>query len=111
MMTAYQDRQSAEKLILDHLPDIVTLCNRMFPQLSDAEDAAQEAVVRILHALPTYRGEGPVRHWLLKVALNAARNHRRKLSRKTKRETPLTDQEVSQTVSKSSKAVMTAHAK
>ena len=93
MVNAYQDRAAAETLIVDHLPDIVTLCNRMFSQISDAQDATHEAVVNILDALPSYRGEGPVRHWLLKVALNAARNHRRKLARKRLRETTMTDQE------------------
>jgi len=87
----YQDRESAEKLILDHLPDIVTLCNRTFSQKSDAQDATQEAAIAVLRALPSYRGDGPVRHWLLKVAMNAARTHRRKLARKTRRETVLRD--------------------
>lgn len=91
------DAASAERLILDHLPDIATLCNRMFVQLGDAQDATNEAVLAILRSLPSYRGEGPVRHWVLKVALNAARNHRRKLT--TRRETPLTEQEVPRAMS------------
>ena len=88
-----QTERAAEELILEHLPDIATLCNRMFAQQSDAQDAIQESVVAILRALPSYRGEGPVRHWLLKVALNAARNHRRKSTRKTRRETDLRHEE------------------
>jgi len=70
----------------------VTLCNRMFRRTSDAEDATHEAVVQILRALPSYRGEGPVRHWLLKVALNAARQHRRTLSRTSRREAALPEE-------------------
>jgi RNA polymerase sigma-70 factor (ECF subfamily) len=87
--TRDDDRRTAEELILEHLPDIVTLCNRMFRQRSDAEDAVHEAVLAILHALPGYEARGPVRHWVLKVALNAARQHRRALGRKTRRETAL----------------------
>lgn len=81
--------RDAEELILEHLPDIVTLCNRMFRQRSDAEDATHEAVIAILRALPSYDGRGPVRHWALKVALNAARQHRRGMGRKSRRETVL----------------------
>lgn len=89
-----KEQETAEAMILDHLPDIVTLCNRMFPRHGDAQDAVHEAVVAILRDLPTYRGEGPARHWLLKVALNAARSHRRGTGRRARRETSLGDQEV-----------------
>ena len=48
MATREWDQTAAEALILDHLPDVVTLCNRLFAQQSDADDAAHEAVLAVL---------------------------------------------------------------
>ncbi|MBM3148053.1 MAG: RNA polymerase sigma factor [Actinobacteria bacterium] len=50
----------------------------------EAEDAAQEAFLRMFRALPGYRGECAFATWLFRIAVSAAVDqgrHRRRLSR------------------------------
>src|SRR5215468_9373639 len=42
--------------------------------VADAEDAAQEALMRAWRAWPTLREEGAVRAWLLRITTNVCRN-------------------------------------
>jgi RNA polymerase sigma-70 factor (ECF subfamily) len=44
---------------------------------TDAEDIAQEAVLRAYRALPTYHGRAPFEAWLCRIALNAAHDYHR----------------------------------
>jgi RNA polymerase sigma-70 factor (ECF subfamily) len=44
---------------------------------ADAEDIAQEAVLRAFRALRTYRGNAPFEAWLCRIALNAAHDYHR----------------------------------
>lgn len=44
---------------------------------ADAEDAAQEALVKAWRALGRFRGGEPLQPWLLKIVANEARNRRR----------------------------------
>jgi RNA polymerase sigma-70 factor (ECF subfamily) len=39
---------------------------------ADAEDVSQDAFLRAFHRLPRFRGEGPFRAWLLRIAQNTA---------------------------------------
>ncbi|MFC1586696.1 sigma-70 family RNA polymerase sigma factor [Planctomycetota bacterium] len=85
-MTSSNDPKVVEDLILNNLPAISTLCNRMFRNKEDAEDAAQQAVIKILAELPKYRGEGPIKHWLLKITLNTVLELKRKTKRRLTKE-------------------------
>jgi RNA polymerase sigma-70 factor (ECF subfamily) len=49
---------------------------------ADAEDAAQEAFVAAYRALPSFRTGSPLRPWLLRIVVNAARNRRRASTRR-----------------------------
>jgi RNA polymerase sigma factor (sigma-70 family) len=42
-----------------------------------AADVVQEAFVRAVRQLGTFRGDGPLEAWLWRIVLNTARNHRR----------------------------------
>jgi RNA polymerase sigma-70 factor (ECF subfamily) len=44
---------------------------------ADAEDAAQETIVRAWQAAPTLRDEGALRSWLLQIAVNLCRDWQR----------------------------------
>ncbi|HEX8863848.1 MAG TPA: sigma-70 family RNA polymerase sigma factor [Actinomycetes bacterium] len=44
---------------------------------ADAEDAAQEGLVKAWHALDRFRSDAPFRPWLLAIVANEARNRRR----------------------------------
>jgi RNA polymerase sigma-70 factor (ECF subfamily) len=45
---------------------------------ADAEDVAQEAILKAFRALADYRGEARFQHWLVKIAFNEARMRYRK---------------------------------
>ena len=49
---------------------------------AEAEDAAQEAFVRAYRALDRFRDGEPFRPWVLRIAVNAARNRRRSAGRR-----------------------------
>ncbi len=80
-----------EEMLVRHLQDIVTLCNRMFEKRHDAEDAAQRATLEALRALPSYDPARPFRPWILKVALNAARDAIRTRVRIARKEKEMPD--------------------
>jgi len=49
---------------------------------SDAEDAAQDALVKAWRAFPRFRAGEPLRPWLLRIVANEARNRRRSAGRR-----------------------------
>jgi RNA polymerase sigma factor (sigma-70 family) len=49
---------------------------------ADAEDAAQEGLVKAYRALPRFRRGAPLRPWLLQIVANEARNRRRSSGRR-----------------------------
>jgi RNA polymerase sigma factor (sigma-70 family) len=48
---------------------------------AEAEDATQEACVKAWLALPSFRPASPFRPWLVQIAVNEARNRRRRAGR------------------------------
>ena len=56
-----------------------------------AEDWAQEAWVRVIRALPTFRGESQFSTWVHRIAVNSALHGRRSRERKAGRETVMDD--------------------
>jgi RNA polymerase sigma factor (sigma-70 family) len=64
------DREALEQLLVRHQPWILNIAVRMLWQRADAEDAAQEILIKIVKALPGYRGESKLRTWLYRIAVN-----------------------------------------
>ncbi len=64
------DRQALEPLLVDHQPWIFNIAMRMLWVRADAEDATQDILIKILKALPGYRGESTFRTWLYRIAVN-----------------------------------------
>jgi RNA polymerase sigma-70 factor (ECF subfamily) len=60
---------------------LVTLAHRFCRDHARAEDLAQAALVRAFRRLPQWRGEGPLRSWLLALAVNVFRSELRRLPR------------------------------
>ena len=48
----------------------------------DADDAAQEGMMKAYAALPRFRADAPFRPWLLTIVANEARNRRRSANRR-----------------------------
>jgi len=66
------DRQAFAELVSRHQNSIVSLTYRMCGDLHLAEDAAQEAFVRVWQNLDSYKPQYAFRSWLYRIAANAA---------------------------------------
>jgi RNA polymerase sigma-70 factor (ECF subfamily) len=58
---------ATESLLLELLPRVRNLVRYLVRGDSDVEDISQEALIALLHGLPTYRGEGLLRSWADRV--------------------------------------------
>jgi RNA polymerase sigma-70 factor (ECF subfamily) len=75
------DRSAFDALVEPYRRELHVHCYRMLASLHDAEDLVQESLLRAWRGLGTYRGKGPVRAWLYKIATNTCLNHLRRRPR------------------------------
>lgn len=75
------DDRALRELVLATQDSVRSLCRRL-GSVADAEDLAQETYLRALTALPRYRGEAPVRVWLLSIARHVCADHVRRRVRR-----------------------------
>jgi RNA polymerase sigma-70 factor (ECF subfamily) len=66
------DRDAFRRLVERDAPAVVRACHRVLGDLSEAEDAAQEAFVTAYRSLATWRGDGPFAAWLTRIAVRIA---------------------------------------
>jgi RNA polymerase sigma-70 factor, ECF subfamily len=72
------DRAALEQLVAPHERPLFGLCYGILGHAEDAEDAAQEALLRALRALPRFQpGPATFRAWLFRIALNVCLNRQR----------------------------------
>ena len=64
------DKKALETLILKIQDKIYGLALRMLYNPSDAEDASQEILLKIITHLGTFRGESAFTTWMYRVAVN-----------------------------------------
>jgi len=64
------DRDQLELLLTPHLPWLFNLSLRMLHRRADAEDATQEILLKVIKALPGFRGEAKFSTWLYRIAVN-----------------------------------------
>ena len=64
------DRDALEQLLLRHQPWVYNIALRMLFRHPDAEDATQDILIKVLKALPAFRGESKFRTWLYRIAVN-----------------------------------------
>lgn len=74
-----------------HARRVFAVVRRMAGDDALAEDWAQEAWVRVIRALPTFRGDSQFSTWLHRIAVNSALHGRRSRERKAGRETAIDD--------------------
>ncbi len=75
------DRAALERFIRTSLPDVWRLC----AYLGDpdrADDLTQDTFVRVIGALPAFRGESAARTWLLSIARRACADEVRRSQRR-----------------------------
>ena len=74
-----------------HARRVFAVVRRMAGDDALAEDWSQEAWVRVIRALPTFRGESQFSTWVHRIAVNSALHGRRSRERKAGRETAMDD--------------------
>lgn len=80
------DRQALEDLLRRHHDRLHLLCRRLCRDLSDAEDATQNAMIAIVRGLDRYDGRAEFSTWAYRVATNACMDE---LRRRARRPTPV----------------------
>jgi RNA polymerase sigma factor (sigma-70 family) len=71
------DSAALERVVGAVRDDVYRLALRMLWQPEDAEDATQEALIRIMTRIGSYRGEAAFRTWSYRVAVNHILNWRK----------------------------------
>lgn len=68
------ERGAREELLRVHHPGLFRLAFRLLGNPEDAEDLAQECLVRALRSLDFYRGEGSFEGWLRRILVHLAQD-------------------------------------
>ena len=76
------DVRAFEQLVEPHREVMFRVAYLIARNAADAEDAAQEALLKAWRALGRFRRDAPLRPWLLTIAANEARNRRRGAGRR-----------------------------
>jgi len=63
----HPEREAVEALLVELLPRVRNLVRYLVRGDSDVDDISQEALIALLHGLPTYRGDGLLRSWADRV--------------------------------------------
>lgn len=71
------DSKALESVVASVQDDVYRLALRMLGHPEDASDATQEALIRIVTRLASYRGEAAFRTWVYRVATNHILNFRK----------------------------------
>lgn len=79
------DRQAFARLIEANYDFIHAVAWRWCGNAADAEDISQDVCIKLGAAIRGFRGTSRFRTWLYALTLNAARDHRRKMSREANR--------------------------
>jgi len=75
------DVQAFEQLVLSHQRFVYNLALRAVNSPEEAQDLAQEALVRAWQGLPGFRGQASFRTWLYRITLNLCCNRLPRLRR------------------------------
>ena len=70
-----------ESVVRKYSPALLRAAFSVLRNTADAQDAAQEAFLRLLEKRPAFRDEQHEKAWLLRVTINAAKNMRKAAAR------------------------------
>lgn len=87
-LAADGDARAIRALYDRYAPRVYAVVRRIAADDDLAQDYAQEAWIRAIRALPTFRGDARFSTWLHRIAVNAALQALRKAEARTKREGP-----------------------
>jgi RNA polymerase sigma-70 factor (ECF subfamily) len=88
-LAADGDARAIRSLYDRYAPRVYAVVRRIAGDDDLAQDFAQEAWIRAIRALPTFRGDSRFSTWLHRIAVNAALQALRKQETRKKRETPV----------------------
>ena len=83
------DGRAVKALYERYAPRVYAVVRRIAADDDLAHDYAQEAWIRAIRALPTFRGDARFSTWLHRIAVNAALQALRKAETRQKRENPM----------------------
>ncbi len=78
-----RDLDAYEEIVRRYQGLLVRAAYLVTGSTDEAEDAAQEALVKAYRAMGRFRRGAPLRPWLLRIVTNEARNRRRSSARRT----------------------------
>ncbi len=76
------DRNALDQLIRRHYDRIHAVCRRIAGTNRDADDACQEALIKIVRSLPRFDGRSSFATWAYRIATNASLDELRKRQRR-----------------------------
>jgi RNA polymerase sigma-70 factor (ECF subfamily) len=85
------DGRAVRALYERYAPRVYAVVRRIAGDDDLAQDFAQEAWIRAIRALPTFRGDARFSTWLHRIAVNSALQAVRKSESRRKREAPMPD--------------------
>ncbi|MEQ9569228.1 MAG: sigma-70 family RNA polymerase sigma factor, partial [Longimicrobiales bacterium] len=83
------DARAVRALYERYAPRVYAVVRRIAGDDDLAQDYAQEAWIRAIRALPTFRGDARFSTWLHRIAVNAALQALRRNDTRAKREAPM----------------------
>ncbi|MBT3326258.1 MAG: sigma-70 family RNA polymerase sigma factor [Gemmatimonadales bacterium] len=92
MLAADGEARAIRTLYDRYAPRVYAVVRRIAGDDDLAQDYAQEAWIRAIRALPTFRGDARFSTWLHRIAVNSALQALRKSETRRKREAPIPDQ-------------------
>ncbi|GAB2901109.1 RNA polymerase sigma factor [Streptomyces mayteni] len=82
-LRAAQGDDAALNALLESIrPEVVRRCGRFLPCREDAEEAAQDALLKVARKIDTFEGRSRFSTWLYVVVANCAREKYRELKRR-----------------------------
>jgi RNA polymerase sigma-70 factor (ECF subfamily) len=76
------DRNALDQLLRRHYDRVHAICRRIAGTTRDADDACQEALIKIVRNLPRFDGRSSFGTWAYRIATNAALDELRKRDRR-----------------------------
>ena len=79
---AVSNASEGESFFAEHAQRVYNLALRLTGSPSDAEDLAQDALIRALKALPNFRGDSAASTWVFRIVVNTWKNRVRSEKRR-----------------------------
>lgn len=76
------DRQAVDELLRRHQSMVWAVCRRLCGDDESANDATQNALIRIVRGLPSFEGRSKPSTWIYRIAANAAMDELRARARR-----------------------------